>query len=170
MALNRIFCGLRKLALLILACIIAGSCHNNYIYIDEIENILCVDMGKCIEKRQFSSDAIGEWYICETYSFEKYKDFSQIHNALYTADTSWIRQDWKILPIDSSYLEIHNTIFNYYGTDKTKIIANEMEKQNDSGNGYYSFLVKPSIRDPQYVIMCIIDTNNMKLYIVDTHI
>ena len=161
---------MRKLALIIFACIIVVSCHDNYIYIDKIENILCADMGKCIDKKQFRSDAIGEWYICETYSFEKHKDFFLKHNALYTSDTSWVRQDWIKLPIDSSYLEISNIIFNYYGTNKTKLIANEMEKQNDSGNGYYSFLVKPSIRVPQYVIMCIIDTNNMKLYIVDTHI
>ena len=65
---------------------------------------------------------------------------------------------------------INNIVFNYSGSDKAKAISREMEEINASGCGYYSFLAKPSIEDPRYLIMCIFDTNKSKLYVVDAHL
>lgn len=154
---------------MIFAYIIMISCGRNYIYIDEISNILGSNIGECIEKYQTSSESIGEWYICETYKFEKNGNSTPIHNTLYFSDTSWDRKDWVKLPIDSTYLEVQNIIFNYYGTNSTKAISGDVEKLNNSGCGYYSFLAKPSIKYPTFVIMFMVDTNNMKLYIIDVH-
>lgn len=153
-----------------LVCIFAISCQRDYLYLNELPNILGINTGDCIETYQASSNAVGEWYFCETYSFEGNDSISPRHNTLYADDASWVRQDWTKLPIDSAYLEVCNVIFNYCGTTKTEMLSREMEKINTSGEGYYSFLVKPSIKDPRSVIVCMVDTIISKLYIVDAHI
>lgn len=160
---------MKNILFIILVCFIAISCSHDFMYADETANILGTDMGECIEKKQVSCEAIGEWFICETYEFKNKAKTTPAHNSLYRTDWSWVAQDWLKLPICSNS-EINNIVFNYSGSDKAKAISREMEEINASGCGYYSFLAKPSIEDPRYLIMCIFDTNKSKLYVVDAHL
>ncbi len=155
--------------LFLLGCIIMTSCNRDFIYIDKTTEIIGGNMGECIEKKQASSESIGEWFICETYEFENNNKIIPTHNSLYANNTSWIKQDWQLLPIDSNS-EINNIIFNFCGTARTKALSREMKKINTLGCGYYSFCVKPSLDDPRYIIFCMLDTTETKLYVVDAHI
>ena len=123
------------------------SCERSYIYIDEIPNILGTNMGECIEKKQFRSEAIGEWYICEIYEFESGEKTRPAHNDLYRNNISWSTQDWSKLPIDSNS-RINDIVFINMETDKSRALYKEMTKINSLGCGYYSFCAKPSINDP----------------------
>lgn len=145
------------------------SCNRDFIYIDKTTEIIGKDMGKCVEKKHASSEAIGEWYICETYAFENSERIIPARNSLYANNTSWIKQDWQLLPIDSNS-EINNVIFDYCGTTRTQVLSREMKKINTLGCGYYSFCVKPSLDDPRYIIFCMLDTTETRLYVVDAHL
>lgn len=160
---------MRNVLFSILACFIMISCDHDFIYIDKITEIVGEDMGECIEKKQACSEAIGEWYICETYEFENSEKLPPKHNSLCSNDILWIKQDWLNLPIDSNS-EISNVVLNYCGTDRTQTLSREMKKINAKGSGYYSFCVKPSLDDPRYIIFCLLDTNKAKLYVVDAHL
>ena len=161
---------MKNILFIAFVCIFAISCQREYLYLNEIPNILGTNIGECIETYQASSNAIGEWYYCETYSFEEKDSISPRHNTLYTDDASWVRHDWTKLPIDSAYLKVCNVIFNYCGTSKTEMLSREMEKINALGCGYYSFCVKPSFDDPRYIIFCMLDTTETRLYVVDAHL
>lgn len=158
-----------KNILFLLGCIIMISCNRDFIYIDKTMEIMGEDMGEYIEKKQASSGSIGEWYVCETYKFENNKKIMPTHNSLYANSTSWIKQDWQPLPIDSNS-EISDVIFNFCGTTKTQALSKEMKKINTLGCGYYSLCVKPSLDDPRYIIFCMFDTTETRLYVVDAHL
>lgn len=145
------------------------SCKRDFIYIDKTTEIMGEDMGECIEKRHASSEAIGEWYVCETYKFENNNIIMPIHNSLFDNSTSWIKQDWQLLPVDSNS-EISDVIINYCGTYGTQRLSGEMKKINELGCGYYSFCVKPSLDDPRYIIFCMFDSSETRLYVVDAHL
>ena len=159
---------MRKIMYL-LSCIIMISCNRNFIYIDKTTEIMGNNMGKCIKKMQASSESIGEWYVCETYKFENNIKTMPTHNSLYANNTSWIKQDWQLLPVDSN-TGISDVIFNYCGTTRTQTLSKEMKKINTLGCGYYSFCVKPSLDDPRYIIFCMFDTTETRLYVVDAHL
>lgn len=155
--------------LFFLSCIIMISCNRDFIYIDKTTEIMGENMGKFIEKKQASSESIGEWYVCETYKFENNKKTMPTHNSLYANNTSWVKQDWQLLPIDSNS-EISDVIFNFCGTTRTQTLSEEMKKINTLGCGYYSFCIKPSLDDPRYIVFCMFDTTETRLYVVDTHL
>jgi len=92
-----------------------------------------------------------------------------IHNSLFDNSTSWIKQDWQLLPVDSNS-EISDVIINYCGTYGTQRLSGEMKKINELGCGYYSFCVKPSLDDPRYIIFCMFDSSETRLYVVDAHL
>ena len=153
----------------LLSCIIMISCNREFIYIDKTTEIMGKNMGECVENEQASSEAIGEWYICETYTFENSERIIPAHNSLYANNTSWIKQDWQLLPIDSNS-EINNVIFDFCGTTRTQVLSRKMKEINTLGCGYYSFCVKPSLDDPRYIVFCMLDTTETMLYVVDAHL
>lgn len=169
MALKRCFFALSNLMLAIFVCITTMSCERSYTYIDVIPNILGANIGECLEKKQFRSEAIGEWYICEIYKFENKGKFAPVHNNLCHNNGLWFKRDWVELPLDSNS-KIYDMVFVDFGTNKSRALYKEMTEINAFGCGYYSFCVKPSLYDPRYITFFMFDTTETRLYVVDSHL
>lgn len=148
---------------------------DKFTYDNDLEQILGVKQVAIENKKLVDSWAVGEWYVCESYELDKMSLSSFLSmpapkNNIYLSDDKWIRVDWERLPVNDAYSAVESMIINYAANASLNRIINEIKNVLSSNNGYYSFLVQPSLDIPEKILFCLLDVKGHRLYVVDLKI
>lgn len=160
--------------LCIIVCIVVLNL-DKFTYDNDLEQILGVKQVAIENKEIVDSWAVGEWYVCESYELDKmslgsFLSMPAPRNNIYLSEDEWIRVNWEKLPINNAYSAVESMIVNYAANASLNKIINEMKNVLSSNNGYYSFLVQPSLDIPEKILFCLLDIKGHRLYIVDLKI
>ena len=82
----------------------------------------------------------------------------------------WSKQDWSMANSDTSYREVYGVAFNYLGSKALNQQSKQIKQLLAKDGVFHSFYYQPDNDIPRKVYFFVYDTNDNKIYIIDSSV